>query len=57
MQSLGWDHPIWSYFFYCRVYEGSISDKYIFKKIGILNKLNEGDLVMVDRGFNIRDFC
>ena len=37
------------------VYEGSISDKDIFKKSGILNKLNEGDLVMVDRGFNIRD--
>lgn len=37
------------------VYEGSISDKDIYKKIGILNKLNEGDLVMVDRGFNIRD--
>ena len=37
------------------VYEGSISDKDIFKKSGILNKLNEGDLVMVDRGFNICD--
>ncbi|KAK3107264.1 hypothetical protein FSP39_010620 [Pinctada imbricata] len=37
------------------VYEGSISDKDIFKKSGILNKLNEGDLVMVDRGFNIRE--
>lgn len=37
------------------VYESSISDKDIFKKSGILNKLNEGDLVLVDRGFNIRD--
>lgn len=37
------------------VYESSISDKDIFKKSGILNKLNEGDLVMVDRVFNIRD--
>lgn len=41
--------------FIADVYKGSISDKYIFKKIGILNKLDEGDLVMVDRGFNIRD--
>lgn len=32
-----------------------MSDKDIFKESGILNKLNEGDLVMVDQGFNIRD--
>lgn len=37
------------------VYESSMSDKDIFKESGILNKLNEGDLVMVDRGFNVRD--
>lgn len=37
------------------VYESSMSDKDIFKESGILNKLNEGDLVMMDRGFNIRD--
>lgn len=37
------------------VYEGSISDKDIFKKSEILDKLDNGDLVMVDRGFNIRD--
>lgn len=37
------------------VYESSISEKDIFKESGILNKLNEGDLVMMDRGFNIRD--
>lgn len=37
------------------VYESSMSDKDIFKESGILNKLNEGDLVMVDRVFNIRD--
>ena len=36
-------------------YEGSISDKDIFKKSRILNKLNEDDLVMVDRGCNIRN--
>lgn len=37
------------------VYESSMSDKDIFKESGILNKLNEGNLVMVDRGFNIWD--
>lgn len=30
-------------------------DKDIFKESGILNKLNEGDFVMVDWGFNIWD--
>ncbi|XP_062620141.1 uncharacterized protein LOC134281722 [Saccostrea cucullata] len=37
------------------VYEGSISDKEIFKKSKIMDKINPGDLVMVDRGFNVRD--
>lgn len=31
------------------------TDKDIFKRSGILNRLNEGDLVMVGRIFNIRD--
>lgn len=31
-------------------------DKDIFKESGILNKLNEGDFVMVDWGFNVWDF-
>ena len=37
------------------VCEGSISDKEILKKSGLLDKLQPGDLVMVDRGFNVRD--
>lgn len=37
------------------VYEGAISDKEIFKKSKIMDKINPGDLVMVDRGFNVRD--
>ena len=36
-------------------YEGSISDNDTVKKIGFLDKLEPGDLVMVDRGFTIRD--
>ena len=37
------------------VYEGAISDKELFKKSKIIDKINPGDLVMVDRGFNVRD--
>lgn len=37
------------------VYEGSISDKDILKKSGLLDMLEPRDIVMVDRGFNVRD--
>ena len=37
------------------VYEGAISDKELFKKSKIIDKINPGDLVMVDRGFNVLD--
>ena len=41
---------------YCSdMYEGSISDKEIIKKCGFLDKLNPGDLVIADRGFDIKD--
>jgi hypothetical protein len=36
-------------------YEGSISDKELVKQCGILNMLQEGDLVMADRGFTIKE--
>lgn len=36
-------------------FEGSISDKEIVKQSGILDLLQEGDLVMADRGFTIKD--
>lgn len=37
------------------MYEGAIYDKDIFKKSKIMDKINPGDLVMVDWGFNVRD--
>lgn len=37
------------------VYEGVIFDKEIFKKSKIMDKINLGDLVMVDWGFNVWD--
>lgn len=36
-------------------YEWAVYDKEFFKKSKISDKINPGDLVMVDRGFNIRD--
>ena len=36
-------------------FEGSVSDKELVKQCGILNLLQEGDLVMADRGFTIKD--
>lgn len=35
--------------------KGQSSDKEVFKKSKIMDKINPGDLVMVDRGFNVRD--
>lgn len=37
------------------VYEGVIFDKEIFKKSKIMDKINLGDLVMVDWGFKVWD--
>ena len=37
------------------MYSGSISDKEIVNVSGFLEKLNPGDAVMADRGFNIQD--
>ena len=36
-------------------YAGSISDREIFERCGIMSKLRPGDIVMADRGFNVQD--
>ena len=36
-------------------YEGSISDKKLIKQIGLLDKLEIGNKIMADKGFNIQD--
>ena len=41
--------------FVSKGWEGRASDKYITEKCGILENLLPGDILMVDRGFNIRD--
>ena len=38
-----------------KLWIGNISDRYITEKSGPLEKLEEGDSVMADKGFNIRD--
>lgn len=38
-------------------YEGSISDNELFKSCDIHHFLEEGDVLMVDRGFTIQDVC
>ena len=37
------------------LYEGSISDREIFEQCGILDHVNAGDLIIVDRGFTVKD--
>ena len=41
--------------FVSEVYEGSISDRELFIRSGLLSKLEEGDEVMADKGFTIQD--
>lgn len=41
--------------FLSNMYEGSITDKEIVKRSGLLDLLNPGDLVIADRGFDIQD--
>lgn len=36
-------------------YGGSISDRELFEKCGIINLLQKGDIILGDRGFNIQD--
>ena len=37
------------------VYDGRISDKDLTKRSGLLRKLEEGDVIMADRGFDVQD--
>ena len=41
--------------FVSKVYGGSASDRYIFEE-EFLDKVEPGDAIMVDRGFNVADF-
>ena len=41
--------------FISSLYEGSISDRNIFIESAILEKLETGDFVMADKGFNVAD--
>jgi len=36
-------------------YEGSVSDKELVRVCGILNKLEHGDKIMADKGFQFQD--
>ncbi|XP_031555024.1 uncharacterized protein LOC116291930, partial [Actinia tenebrosa] len=47
--------PFGAVTFVSDVYGGHASDKEIVESCGILNRLEEGDSVMADRGFEIRD--
>ena len=47
--------PIPHFNFVSQLFTGSISDKEIVVKSGFLEKLNPGDAVMADKGFNIQD--
>ena len=37
------------------LYEGSIDDVTLFEKCGILNHINLGDALLVDRGFTVQE--
>ncbi|CAB4021738.1 Hypothetical predicted protein, partial [Paramuricea clavata] len=47
--------PLCHFNFVSNAYSGSISDKEIVQKSGFLDYLEEGDIVMADKGFNIQD--
>lgn len=48
--------PILHFNFVSILYSGSISDKEIVNVSGFLEKLQPGDVVMADKGFNIQDY-
>ncbi|KAK9882585.1 hypothetical protein WA026_022211 [Henosepilachna vigintioctopunctata] len=44
-----------SVIFISEAYGGSISDRQLFEKCGIINLLQKGDIILCDCGFNIQD--
>ena len=48
-------NPNGAFIFVSRVWSGNISDRQITIRSGFLDKIEEGDEVMADRGFTIRD--
>jgi len=48
--------PIEHFNFVSKLYSGSISDKEIVNVSGFLDKLQPGDAVMADKGFNIQHY-
>ena len=47
--------PSGAFSFISDLYGGSISDRELFLRSGILNRLEPGDAVMADKGFNVAD--
>ena len=47
--------PCGTFSFISPLYGGSISDRQLFIESGLIDKLDTGDAVMADRGFNIAD--
>ncbi len=47
--------PFGAFPFISDLYGGSISDRELFIRSGILNRLEPGDAVMADKGFNVVD--
>lgn len=47
--------PTGSICFVSPTFEGSISDKKLIEESGLLQKLEEGDEIMADKGFDIQD--
>ena len=47
--------PSGAFSFISLLYGGSISDRDLFVQSGLLEKLEPGDSIMVDKGFNIQD--
>ncbi|XP_077862179.1 uncharacterized protein LOC144343540 [Saccoglossus kowalevskii] len=48
-------NPNGAFTFVSSLWGGNVSDRYLTEHCGLLDKLNEGDAVMADRGFHIED--